>query len=115
MTVDKIDAFEKRMREKQDRPRPEAKEFPLTHMMGQALEREITLHQRCPNCKHLNKYKDGHLTFPIRFDLLGESVPMMVWVCNQCGALFAPQWGRRIIKDAIREEVKLHGRIEVDG
>ena len=106
--------FEDRMKKRVDPTRPEAKDFPLTTMMKNEMEREVQLNQRCPNCKHMNK-PDQHLIFPMRFDLMGESVPLIIWICNQCGMLFAPRWGRKIITHGIQEQLKLHGKVEVDG
>jgi hypothetical protein len=110
----KMTAFKERMKNKEDKPRPEVKDFPLTTMMKHEMEREVQLNQRCPNCKHMNK-PDQHLIFPMRFDLMGESVPLIIWICNQCGMLFAPRWGRKIISYGIQEQLKLHGKVEVDG
>lgn len=106
--------FDDRIKKKVDKPRPEAKDFPWTHRMAQEIEREVKLNQRCPGCKHMNK-SDSHLVFPMRFDILGESVPLLIWICNQCGTLFAPRWGRKIITEGVREQLKLDGRIEIDG
>ena len=106
--------FDDRMKKKVDKPRPEAKDFPFTTKMKDEMEREIPLNQRCPNCKHLNK-PDSHLLFPMRFEILGEIVPLIIWICNQCGTLFAPQWGRKIIQEGIREQLKLDGMVEIRG
>ena len=112
--TDQDKAFDARMKGKEDKPRPEAKDFPITTMMKKELDREVHLNQKCPNCKHFNK-PDKHLIFPMRFDLMGESVPLIIWICNQCGMLFAPRWGRKIIAHGIQEQLKLHGKVEVDG
>jgi len=106
--------FDDRIKKKVDKPRPEAKDFPWTTKMGQEIEREVQLNQRCPSCKHFNK-PDSHLVFPMRFDILGESVPLLIWICNQCGTVFAPRWGRKIIQEGVREQLKLDGRVEIDG
>lgn len=107
--------FDDRIKKKVDKPRPEAQDFPFTTLMKDAMEREVQLNQRCPNCKHMNKPENQHMIMPVRFEILGEMVPLLVWVCHQCGILFAPRWGRTIIKDGLYEQFKLHGRIEVDG
>jgi rubrerythrin len=106
--------FDDRMQKKVDKPRPEEKDFPLTTKMKVEMEREVLLNQRCPQCKHMNK-PEHHMIFTMRFDLLGESVPLIVWICNQCGMLFAPRWGRRVIQEATDAQLKLHGKVEIDG
>ena len=112
---EQMKAFEERMKKREDKQRPEEAQFPYTDRMKKALEREIPLNQRCPNCKHMNKHRDHHLAVPFRFNIFTEAVPLMVWICNQCGMLFAPKWGRTIIKEGVREQIKQHERIEVDG
>jgi len=110
----RMKAFEERIKNKEEKPRPEAKDFPFTTMMKTAMEREVHLNQKCTNCKHMNKPRQ-HMVFTMRFDLMGESIPLLSWICNQCGILFAPRWGRRIIQEATDAQMKLHGKVEVDG
>ncbi len=110
----RMKAFEQRIKQKEDKPRPEAKDFPFTDEMKTAMEREVQLNQKCPNCKHMNK-PQNHMIFTMRFDILGESVPLLLWICNQCGMLFAPRWGRRIIQQGMLKQMELHGKVEIDG
>ena len=107
--------FDDRMAKKVDRPRPEEQDYPFTTNMKKEMEREIPLNQKCPNCKHYNKPENHHMVMPVRFEILGEAVPLFVWVCHQCGILFAPRWGRKIIKEGLHAQMELHGRIEIDG
>jgi len=113
-TDPRMDAFEERIKQKEDKPRPEALDFPITTQMKEAMEREFQLNQKCPNCKHYNKPKD-HIIFTMRFDILGEQVPLIMWVCNQCGITFAPKWGRRIVQAGMKKQMELHGKVEIDG
>jgi hypothetical protein len=107
--------FQDRIAKKVDKPRPEDKDFPFTTEMKHALERETQLNQRCPNCKHMNKPEKHHLIVPMRFEILGEMVPLLIWICHQCGMLFAPRWGRQIIQRGMQAHMELQGRIEIDG
>jgi hypothetical protein len=110
----RMKAFEERIQKKEDKPRPEAIDFPFTTMMKTAIEREVHLNQKCTSCKHMNK-PHQHMVFTMRFDLMGESIPLLSWICNQCGVLFAPRWGRQIIQEATDKQMKLHGKVEIDG
>jgi len=110
-----IKRFQDRIKNKVDRPRPEDRDFPLTNMMKTSMEREVQLNQKCPNCKHFNKPENHHMIVPMRFEILGEAVPLLAWICHQCGILFAPKWSRQVIQKGLHEQFKLHGRIEVDG
>lgn len=110
-----IKRFQDRIKKKVDKPRPEEQDFPYTTMMKNALEREAQLNQRCPSCKHMNKPEKHHMIVPMRFEILGEHVPLLIWICHQCGVMFAPQWGRNIIAQGLKDHWALQGRIEIDG
>jgi len=102
MNEETMKQWEERMASREDKPTIE-EQHPWNTMMKAALVQNIEKKHSCRTCKHtMSMEKNPMLVVTFPFEIFNENVPLVVFVCNNCGSLFAPHWSQEIIRDGVK-------------